>query len=434
MATSGPEVGVEGVAYGPGGYVAYGWAGAASDREDADVTGPGPALWRSADGRSWERVPTPESFVGDYLMLEGPWLRSIAGSEVGYFLGGTIYGTPAPRAAIWSSPDGLAWTLAEGDDVFDVGAYIDTMEVPVTGGVAAIVVAPGDTSPAGAIAVGSACPGAEPGAGPRGGDWAKTYEWTTGNCWAQIWQTDDGLTWEARALEATDAQGMPIDIYWANDVATSDEGSVVGADLKLVLHSEDGSSWAVAGGGRLGRQVALTTDAVGFRALVPKCDADKCRRKTLESWSSPEGAAWEVDGSQPTMPTGVEDFINVDVAPFGDRVVVTAGYWTAPRSDLASMALLSPPLATVPTRPSLDAVISVPPANAAPARLRRSPGRIDRLRHRGRHDRLFVPVSTSSRPARTRPSARASRSSGDRIPGTPRPSPIPCAARPRPHP
>ena len=50
--TSGPEVGVEGVAYGPGGFVAYGWAHGEGGRRL-----PAPALWRSDDGRSWERVP-----------------------------------------------------------------------------------------------------------------------------------------------------------------------------------------------------------------------------------------------------------------------------------------------------------------------------------------------------------------------------------------
>ncbi len=140
MATSGPEIGVEGVAYGPGGFVAYGWA-AGGGRPGSLA----PALWRSADGRSWERVPAPQGFQTEglmQLMVPGPWLHAIAGSEDGYLLGGVLYVKPAPRAAIWSSPDGLTWTLADGDEVFDVGAYIDTMETPMAGGIDSIAIAP----------------------------------------------------------------------------------------------------------------------------------------------------------------------------------------------------------------------------------------------------------------------------------------------------
>ena len=341
-ATSGPEVGVEGVASGPGGFVAYGWA--RSDRPGRE-TGWGitPTLWRSADGRSWERIPTPESFVGDYLMQLGPWLHAMTGSEEGYLLGGTIFATPAPRAGIWSSPDGLTWTLAEDDGTFDVGAYIDTMEVPATGGIVAITVPPGAADFSGAIAVGAACPARERVAGPRGGEWRKTYDWTTGDCWAQYWRSSDGLTWDAGRV--TDGSGSSSGSYGADAVATTGASTVVGTTSGAVLFSGSDMAWSVAQERPLGRQLALAASDAGLHALVPRCQGDACRRKTLDLWSSANGAAWEMETTQPTMPTGVEDFIDVDGAAFGDRIVITAGYWTSPRSDPASMALLSPPLA-----------------------------------------------------------------------------------------
>lgn len=350
MATSGPEMGLEGVAYGPGGFVAFGWARPADalNARDAWIA---PALWRSDDGRAWERIPNPESFKGDSLMLAGPWLHDIAGSEAGYLLVGTIYGGPAPRAAIWSSPDGLDWTLAEDDRTFDVGAYIDTMEVPAAGGISAVTVPPGATDFTGAMAVGSACPTRESGAGPKGGDWRKRYDWTTGNCWAQYWRTDDGISWQASTFRASDGAPLSSEVYRANAVAASAGGAISGVDgaeagrfEKLVLHTEDSATWGVASGTRVGRQKAMTTDGTRFHVFVPECTTDKCRRRTLIQWTSADGATWELADAQPTMPNGVEDFIEVNAVPFGDRIVVIAGYWTAPRGDLASMVLASPPL------------------------------------------------------------------------------------------
>ncbi|MFO7531045.1 MAG: hypothetical protein R6W93_01200 [Candidatus Limnocylindrales bacterium] len=333
VVTSGPEVGVEGVAYGPGGYVAYGWA-----RPDGRLTA---MLWRSDDGRSWERLPAPAGFETEGLMLPGPWAMAIAGSEDGYLLGGTIYGKPAPRAAIWSSPDGLTWTLAQGDEVFDVGAYIDTMETPAAGGISAIAIAPpGAESAWHAVAVGSTCPQGEPGAGPKG-VMSRTYDWTTGQCRAQAWRSVDGIAWERLDL--------PNGYFRGESVATDGRQVIVGAtsteNVKEIISSANGIDWA-AYGGKAGRQMALlAADGSGFRALVPTCLNEGCRRRSLELWSSVDGVIWGLDPAQPTMPDGVEDFIDVDMADFGDHVVVTAGYWTAPRTDLASMALLSPDLA-----------------------------------------------------------------------------------------
>jgi hypothetical protein len=168
---SGPEFGLGGVASGPGGFVAFGWARPVSSLEaKADrQTGMEPALWRSDDGASWSRLPAPESFSTDGLMLTGPWLRAIAGTDEGYVLGGTIYGKPAPRAAIWFSPDGLTWTLTGPDEALEVGAYVDTGEVPVAGGITAIVTTPpSEGGVSGYVAVGSACPPGEAGAGRTG--------------------------------------------------------------------------------------------------------------------------------------------------------------------------------------------------------------------------------------------------------------------------
>jgi hypothetical protein len=351
--TSGPEIGVEGVAHGPGGFVAYGRIDALAQQA---------ALWHSVDGRSWERVSDPEGFDTEGQILSGPWLHSIAGSEDGYLLGGVIYAKPAPRAAIWSSTDGLTWTLAEGEEIFDVGAYIDTMETPATGGIDAIAITPSGSAGAWyAIAVGSTCPQGEPGAGPKGG-MSRAYEWTTGQCRAQAWRSTDGLVWERLDL--------PKGYFGAGSVATDGSRVIIGVsgarDRREVIASSDGVDWA-AHGGQVGREAALATVGSGFRALVPTCLGAECLRRTLTLWSSADGVSWRLDPSQPEMPGGVQGFLDVDMAAFGDRVVTTAGYWTAPRTDLASMALLSPPLTTPLSGPALGGLAAPAQAASPPA-------------------------------------------------------------------
>ncbi len=336
IATSGPEIGIDGVAHGPAGFVAFGWARPDVTADRGYIV---PALWRSVDGRSWERIPTPESFVvTDGLMLPGPWLRTIVGNEAGYLLGGTIFGKPAPQAAIWSSPDGLTWTLAESDEVFDVGAYIDTMEIPAAGGIGALAVAPaGSAGSVAAIGVGPVCPEAKQGAGPRRG--FREFDWTTGVCRPHLWHTTDGLTWETGDLGR--ASGYPMSaagntLGWVIDLTTGDP------DGDVVVFSADTFAWEDAAGGPIGQQGALTATDDAFHVLIQTCENERCRRKGLDLWSSPDGLTWSQATAQPTLPEDIEDFMRVSAAAAGDRIVVAAGYWAAGSGDLASMVLLSP--------------------------------------------------------------------------------------------
>ena len=375
-ATSGPEVGIEGVGYGTGGFVAFGWA--QSDRDSVVGTGPSgvtPALWRSDDGRSWERLPTPDSFTAEGPMLSGAWPQTIVGTDDGYLLGGTLYASPAPRAAIWSSPDGETWTLAGPDEAFAIGGYVDTMEMPAAGGVVAIAVAPQDSAgAASAIAVGEACPGPDEGVGPKGA-WAAAFDWTPGDCAARLWRSEDGETWEMDRFRAAEGGSLHREPYWARTVATTGEQDTAGVEPPKVLVSADGSTWDVATGGPLGRHLALTAVDGRFYALLPECDAARCRRKGLALWSSEDGATWHRDVTQPPLPAEPQEFIDVDMAAAGDRLVVAASYFSAPYGELASMALVSPPLtgsaagdpgATALPDASPAALVMLPPANAAP--------------------------------------------------------------------
>lgn len=125
-------------------------------------------------------------------------------------------------------------------------------------------------------------------------------------------------------------------------VAAAEDGLTVGVYPRKVLYSRGDSAWAASPDRKVGRQRALAASGVGFHAFIPKCEAADCRRKTLGVWSSADGADWDLDVSQPMLPSGVDEFVDVDTAAFGDRTVVTTSYLPTRGDDWASVALLSP--------------------------------------------------------------------------------------------
>jgi hypothetical protein len=111
------------------------------------------AVWTSVDGITWTRVPDDPDVFGE---LEGGWNRSmpaVAAGEPGLVAieGG---GPGAPEHAVWTSVDGLTWTLVPPADI------------------------PGDARMNDVIAGG-------PGFVAVGGTYAD----------AAVWTSPDGLTW-----------------------------------------------------------------------------------------------------------------------------------------------------------------------------------------------------------------------------------------------
>jgi hypothetical protein len=60
--------------------------------------------------------------------------------------------TATARAAVWTSADGRTWSRVPHTKALDVGGFIDTMEDPLTGGMRDVIAVP-----AGFVAVGSVC-------------------------------------------------------------------------------------------------------------------------------------------------------------------------------------------------------------------------------------------------------------------------------------
>ena len=324
--TSGPELGLAGVAYGPGGFVAFGRAQATPKGQQQS------AIWRSPDGSAWERVPTADLFP------RSTRLRTILGTTDGYLLGGVLYGERAPHAAIWSSPDGLTWTRANGRDrAFEIGGYIDTLEDPASGGINAFAVYPTPTDgtgslAGGAVAVGEACVGA-----------IDRSIWAfNGNCWGQLWRSLDGLSWQKG--------DMPQTLGAVSTVATRGERAAVGAPIcpdcpAAVLVSDDASTWRVAYGSPVeGRLEALTSVAGRFYALLVGTDPVDGKGESLAVWSSDDGTEWRLDDEQPTVPFEAASFHDIDMIPAGNRLLIVAGAETSRAPGFASVAMIGPVL------------------------------------------------------------------------------------------
>lgn len=324
---SGPEIGLDGVAYGPAGFIAYG-------RVETKSDGQVPAVWRSDDGASWERLTADDAFPA------GARMRTILGAADGYLLGGVIYGR-TPRAAIWSSADGQLWTRARGskdDRTFDIGGYIDTMEDPMSGGVNAFALYPGtdsaDASLAdGVVAVGQACAPAidkEP--------WA----WN-GGCEGQQWGSPDGLTWQTGDMARS--RGPAIAVAAVGDRLIVAAPACWDDCASTLLMTAGESSWDVSYGSPVGGEVkALASVGGHFYALVAVPETFPEGPVNLALWSSGVGSDWALEEWQPRMPLGAMWLHDVDLAVMGDHLLVTASGTEGPDETSGSVALLSPPL------------------------------------------------------------------------------------------
>jgi len=324
--TSGPEIGVDGVAYGPAGFLAFG-------RVETGDRGQVSAVWRSTDGMAWERLTAAGGFP------PGTRLGTILGADDGYLLGGVIYGDRAPRAAIWRSSDGRTWTLARGKETFDIGGYVDTMEDPMAGGVNAFALYPGPAGGTGGaiadgvIAVGQGCmPSFD----------KEPWAWN-GACWGQLWRSADGLTWQKGEMPRPQgAIGVAV---------AAGERLVVGVPICLddcasaLLLSDDVADWSVAYGSPVdGDLRALAALGTGLQALLVVSDRRlEQHGYGLTLWSSGDGTNWAPEEAQPRLPVAITWLDHVAMAAAGDRLVVTASGWSG-SDELASVALLSPPM------------------------------------------------------------------------------------------
>jgi len=124
------------VAAGGPGFVIVGWDGTT----DESVA----AVWTSEDGLTWSRVPHDETVLG------GPgrqWMTSVTAGGPGLVAVGFSDDGPdgsRTRAAVWTSPDGLAWSRLSHDEAVFGGTKGQTMNSVIVGGPGLVAVGSAD--------------------------------------------------------------------------------------------------------------------------------------------------------------------------------------------------------------------------------------------------------------------------------------------------
>jgi hypothetical protein len=146
--TSGPGADMIGVAARADAIVAIGYAVDGAMTIDAGGVFRA-AVWVSPDGRTWERA-------ADGGIFQGARFSDVAATEQGFVIVGAVYDRLAPqgrppRGAIWTSADGRAWQRVPDGPIFDIGGYLDTGEDPGSGGPRRVISADGAFVAAGAV-------------------------------------------------------------------------------------------------------------------------------------------------------------------------------------------------------------------------------------------------------------------------------------------
>ena len=249
------DLGLEGgsmysVVKGGPGFVAVGsWNGVSTegvgilDEAEYEVA----AVWTSIDGIAWTRVPHTPVFaaVGRNVVI---WDVTAAGP--GLVAVGAEEGVGGIRAAVWTSPDGLAWSrMSPEASAFTDGA----MDHIIAGG-------------PGLVAWGS-----------------------------HIWVSDDGITWERASVP---------DGFHQADITVGGPGLVaVGGTLRperdafdtMVWTSADGLSWeGQAGGtGLEGGMESVVDVGPGLFATGSNPSAANDWTPVPQAWISEDGKHWQ---------------------------------------------------------------------------------------------------------------------------------------------
>jgi anti-sigma factor RsiW len=227
--------------------------------------------WFSGDGLAWERIPLGDagSTRVNAVGWDGQQFVLVGGDRSDW--DGTLEGmaTATARAAVWTSGDGRTWTRVPHAPIFDVGGFLDTMEDPSTGGMNDLVSGLG-----GLVVVGSDCT-------------------SDGSCTPAAWGTFGSDTW-GRVADMEGVTGV------LRSVAVTDAGYVaVGTGEAAVMHSPDGQTWRSQ---RAPVGDLDTVTRIGDRFFATASSGPET------VWASEDGVVWtplEADGG-PTLVAGEE--------------------------------------------------------------------------------------------------------------------------------
>ena len=313
---SAPQKGIYDVASGPAGLVAIGYDidPLRSSCAVAPCTS-GPGVWRSTDGRTWERVQV--DFGPAVIDTFSEPIAAIAAGPDGYVMVGHAIalsptGATEAHATAWASPDGVTWTRAADSEDLDVGPCVDTGEDPSCGGMLGV-----SATATGFVAVGEALTSMAP---------RQTQP--------AAWTSPDGLRW-TRADVGLDFFANSVNIGGSlSGIAIGGPGLVAVGTMcspdcrgsrasGLGATSIDGSTWRLT---RIGQAPALShvTSAGGPLFALGVTDPGAGPPTYLELWRSDDGLWWQFDSGFPSMPD-LKAYGGADLAVAPDRVVV--GGW-----------------------------------------------------------------------------------------------------------
>jgi len=317
---SGPEPGMFDVATGPTGLVAIGF--------DYGPQSSGPGIWRSPDGRTWERVMV--EFGSSPTEAYSHRIVAIAAGPQGYVVVGYVVAgvsTPAPditaSAAAWTSPDGVIWTRAGDSADMDVGPCLDTGEEPACGGMRAVV-----ATGSGFIAVGQSRTSADPTVP------SQPVAWTSSD--GSIWtRSDIGLDFDGH-LSGVSAGGPGL--VAVGTVCQPDcFGSAAGG---IAATSVDGATWIATpvSGAAVLSDAASAGGPVFALGIV---DADVDQTAELQMWRSDDGVSWQRVTSLPTIPDAT-GYRAADIAAAGDQVIILGWADVTGADVMRNFAYVSP--------------------------------------------------------------------------------------------
>ncbi|MGH9182772.1 MAG: hypothetical protein ACRDZ9_02980 [Acidimicrobiales bacterium] len=297
--------------------------------------GPGAVVWRSADGRSWERVALPPD-----VFPPGSRLADVEATSEGFVAVGGLDG----GAAAWGSPDGVSWRQAK----VEPGSAMTTVVTTVTelvafgtdGGDRAVWLsatgrrwarAPhqpevfsgdGPSEVVGAVDAGA-------------GVVAMVQDDRRG---PESWVSPDAVSWSVRRGSGSallPADGRPA----VAAVASGGEGLVAagsvaaddGVDAAFWV-SEDARSWVPVphdedtfGGD--GAQVVTALARPAQLLVAVGTDTDDTGDVDAAAWTSPDGSRWQRAATGGLEREGDQHV--VDVAGLGDTVVAVGWEETA---------------------------------------------------------------------------------------------------------
>ncbi len=264
-----------------------------------------PAIWFSTDGREWQRV-SAESLAGD----GHEEILTVVATPTGFVAGGFEVTGDEADAAVWVSPDGVAWTRVHQPAFADLGTQrIHSLTV----------------TPNGILA---------------GGTHYHPNQFGLYNLDARVWLSADGTSWTRVDAPTLGGPGWQ---YITAVLATPTGLFAAGGDIvgqpglhndAAIWRSEDGITWTQIEDpalGGIGAQhiSALALDGAGMIAVG--YDTASLGNRLPAVWTSPDGIRWTRTVDAALAEPGHRWMNAIAIGPLG--LVAVGGDGTRPVGD-----------------------------------------------------------------------------------------------------